>query len=77
MAADTIEILDPLTNAHTAAGSLMWFIDSATTGSNAVAQYNVAIPFGVSRVRVVYDSTHATAANVACRCRLSKVTAVS
>ena len=74
--AGTITILDGLTNAHTAAGALMWFIDSTTTYSGAVAQYSIALPMSANRVRVVYDSTHATAANIACRSRLSKVTGV-
>ena len=76
-AADTITVLDGLTNAHAAATSLMWFIDSATTGSNAVAQYVVNIPDTANRVRVVYDNTHSTAADIFTRARLSKITAIS
>ena len=76
-AADTITVLDGLTNAHASATSLMWFIDSATTGSNAVAQYVVNIPDTAYRVRVVYDNTHSTAADIFTRARLSKITAIS
>src|SRR3990167_2048572 len=76
-AVDTITVLDGLTNAHAAATSLMWFIDSATTGSNAVAQYVVAIPDTAYRVRVKYDSTHATAADIFTRARLVKITNIS
>lgn len=76
-AADTITILDGLTNAHAAATSVMWFIDSATNGSGAVAQYVVNIPDTAYRVRVVYDNTHAGAADVFTRARLSKITGIS
>ncbi len=76
-AADTITILDGLTNAHASATSLMWFIDSATTGSGAVANYPVNIPDTALRVRVVYDNTHSTAADIFTRARLSKMTAIS
>jgi len=76
-AADTITILDGLTNAHASATSLMWFIDSATTGSNAVAQYVVNIPDTAYRVRVVYDNTHSTAADIFTRARLIKITGIS
>jgi hypothetical protein len=76
-AADTITILDGLTNAHAAATSTMWFIDSATTGSGAVAQYVVNIPDTANRIRVKYDNTHSTAADIFTRARLSKITAIS
>lgn len=76
-AADTIEILDGLTNAHAAATSLMWFIDSATTGSGAVAQYVVNIPDTANRVRVVYDNTHSTASDIFTRSRIQSITAIS
>lgn len=76
-AADTITVLDGLTNAHASATSLMWFIDSATTGSNAVAQYVVNIPDTAYRVRVVYDNTHSTAADIFTRARLIKMTGIS
>jgi hypothetical protein len=75
-AGDTITVLDGLTTAHAAATSLMWFIDSATTGSNAVAQYVVNIPDTAYRVRVIYDSTHATAADIFTRARLIKITGI-
>ena len=77
-AADTITILDGLNSAHAAATSLMWFVDSATTGSAAVAQYPpIAIPDTAYRVRVVYDNTHSTAADIFTRCRISKITDIS
>ena len=75
-AGDTITVLDGLNTAHAAATSLMWFIDSATTGSNAVAQYVVNIPDTAYRVRVIYDSTHATAADIFTRARLIKITGI-
>lgn len=76
-AADTITILDGLAYAHTAAGSVMWFVDSATTGSNAVGQYVVNIPDTTNRVRVVYDNTHGAAADVFTRSRIQSITNIS
>lgn len=73
-AGDTITILDGLTNNQTSADSDIWEIDSAT--ASCVAQYVVAIPMGVSRVRVIYDNTHSTAADIYTRARISSVTAV-
>lgn len=75
-AGDTITVLDGLTNAHAAATSLMWFIDSATTGSGAVAQYSVSIPDTANRVRVIYDNTYSTASDIFTRCRLTKITGI-
>lgn len=75
-AADTITILDGLLSEHAAATSAMWFIDSATVPNTCVVQYNVVIPMSVSRVRVVYDNTHSTAADIFTRARISSVTAV-
>lgn len=75
-AGDTITVLDGLTNAHAAATSLMWFIDSTTTYSNAVAQYVVSIPDTANRVRVIYDNTHSTAADIFTRARLTKITGI-
>ncbi len=76
-AVDTITILDGLTNAHAAATSLMWFVDSATNGSGAVGQYVVSIPDTTNRVRVVYDNTHASAADVFTRARIQSITGIS
>jgi hypothetical protein len=76
-AADTITILDGLTNAHAAATSVMWFVDSATAGSGAVGQYQVPIPDTAYRVRVIYDNTHAAAADVFTRARLCKETGIT
>ena len=73
---DTITVMDGLTNAHTAAGSLMWFIDSTTTYSGAVAQYVVNIPDTAYRVRVIYDNTHSTASDIFTRARLIKITGI-
>jgi len=75
-AVDTITVLDGLTNAHAAATSLMWFIDSATLGSNAVGQYVVNIPDTAARVRVKYDNTHSTAADIFTSARITKITAI-
>lgn len=75
-ASDTITVLDGLTNAKASATSLMWFIDSTTTGSGAVAQYVVNIPDTANRVRVIYDSTHATASDIYTRARLTKITGI-
>lgn len=76
-AVDTITVLDGLTNAHAAATSTMWFVDSATNGSGAVGQYTVNIPDSANRVRIVYDNTHASAADVFTRARISGITAIS
>ena len=73
---DTITVLDGLTTAHAAATSLMWFIDSTTTYSNAVAQYVVNIPDTANRVRVIYDNTHSTAADIFTRARITKMTGI-
>ncbi len=75
-AGDTITILDGLTNAHAAATSDMWFIDSATVPNTCVVQYNVALPASTNRVRVIYDNTHSTGANIFTRARISSITAV-
>lgn len=73
-AADTITVLDGLTNAHASATSLMWFVDSATNGSGAVLQYVVNIPDTTERVRITYDNTHSAAADVFTRARISGIT---
>ena len=75
-AGDTITILDGLANAKASASSLLWFVDSTTLYSNAVLQYSIVLPLSANRVRVVYDNTHSTAADIYTRCRISKVTAV-
>lgn len=75
-AADTITIMDGLTNNQTAADSDFYTID--TVGVSAVGQYVVAIPQSANRVRVVYNNTYdADGSTVYVRTRLSKVTAVS
>lgn len=76
-AADTITVLDGIVNPHTAAGSVMWFVDSATNGSGAVGQYVVSLPDTTNRVRVVYDNTHASAADVFTRARIQSITNIS
>lgn len=75
-ATDTITVLDGLTNAHASATSLMWFVDSTTVPSGAVAQYVVNIPDSANRVRVIYDNTHSTAADIFTKCRLVKITGI-
>ena len=75
-AADTITVLDGLTNAQTAADSDFYTIDTANV--SAVGQYVVAIPQSANRVRVVYNNTYDTdGSTVYVRCRRSNVTAVS
>lgn len=74
-AADTITVLDGLTNNQTAADSDFYTID--TVNVSAVSQHVVAIPQTANRVRVVYNNTYdADGSTVYIRCRLSKTTAV-
>ena len=70
---DTITIAYGLAYAHTAAGSALWDIDSAT--SEAVAQWMVQLPASANRVRVIYNNNYdAAAATVITRCRLMNTT---
>lgn len=57
-AADTISILDGLTNAQAAATSDFYTIDVAiaTANNTAVGQYVVSIPDTANRVRVIYNN---------------------
>jgi hypothetical protein len=73
-AGDTVTVLDGLTNAQTTDSDL-WDIDSAT--ASAVGSYVVALPFAVSRARVIYNNKYdPDGATVHTNCRLSQVTAL-
>jgi len=75
-AGDTVTVQDGLTNAQTAADSDLWDIDDAE--AEAVGQYVIVLPFGESRVRMLYNNKHdPDGATVHTMCRLSKVTAVT
>lgn len=74
-AADTITILDGLTNAQDT-NSDFYTIDTA--GISAVGQYVVNIPASANRVRMVYNNTKdTTGSTVYIRCRISKTTGVA
>lgn len=75
-AADTITVMDGITNAQTAADSDFYTIDTA--GFSAVGMYNVNIPVSAVRLRVVYNNNKdAAGSTVYIRSRISKTTDIT
>ena len=66
VAATSVTIQDPTTNAHTVADSIC----------DMVSTWTISIPFGVYRVRVIYDNTYDADAGIHTYCRVSTVTGI-